>query len=166
MLVTVTSWARDKPIKGTIACTFSPTSFDFTGDGITGSFNTCVGKVNGGNFTSQAQIENLAPLASPVNCPSDTVEYPYAEIVSVSTTSSKDQFFSVNSGNGFLCVNTSTGAFTYDENEFYFGGFGKGANSGGSFHSTGTGQFLSCDTTGKHCFGSSVGTFTGTVNLP
>src|SRR5262245_991503 len=165
MLVTTTSWARSKQIKGTVACSYSPSNVDFNGDGITGSLNNCVGKFNGGNFTSQSQIELLAPLASPATCPADTVEYPYAEITTVSTISSTDQTFAGEEGSGSLCLNPLTGAFTFDLTEFYFGGTGKFNKATGSVHQTGTGQNFVCDANGR-CFGNSVGTFTGTLTLP
>jgi hypothetical protein len=165
MLVTTTSWAGTKPIKGTAACSFSPLNVDFSGDGITGSLNNCIGKFNGGSFTSQTQSELGAPLASPQNCPAGTTEYPYVEQVSVTSTSSKDQTITGGPSTGFFCASKSDNSFTYDLTEEYFQGVGKWKGITGQIHHTGAGSFWACTAQGQ-CFGNYVDTFNGTATLP
>jgi hypothetical protein len=168
-LTLATAWAggpKEKEIHGSFAGAFSPSDFDFNGDGITASIGLYTGKGNGGGeFTSYAKSELGPPLGTNVTCPSDTLEFPYRESTSVATFSSTDQLFSGEQDDGTFCVNPLTGKFTFEVTEFYFGGTGKYEGASGSFHSSGTGNLLNCDAAGR-CFGSSAGTYTGTLILP
>jgi hypothetical protein len=118
-----------------------------------------------GPFTGQGQSEYQLPLSAPVTCPSDTVEFPLMGSNSVTTdTHTGDQLFSFSSS-GTLCVNLSTGAFTFQGTYDYFGGTGRLTGATGSAQVKGTGLYHVCDPANR-CFGSQTGTFTGPIILP
>jgi hypothetical protein len=157
--------AKEIKIKGSFAGSFSPSEFDFNQDGQKTSLNLVTGNGTLGPFTSQSQSEYQFPLPVPVTCPSDTVEFPLAGSNDVGThTSTGDQLWSFSSS-GTLCVNPSTGVFTFQGTYDYFGGTGRFTGATGSVQVTGTGLFHICDPAGR-CFGNQTGTFTGTLILP
>jgi hypothetical protein len=157
--------AKELKIKGSFSGGFSPSDFDFTQDGQKASLNLTTSKSNLGRFTHQNQSEYLLPLPAPVTCPQDTVEFLLRGSNTVATnTSTGDQLLSIGNS-GTLCVNPSTGTFTFQVTENYFGGTGRFTGASGSVQISGTGLFHVCDPAGR-CFGSETGTFTGTLTLP
>jgi hypothetical protein len=157
--------AKQIKVKGSFSGSFSPSDFDFNQDGQKADSNFVTGTGALRRFTGQGQSEYQLPLPAPVTCPSDTVEVPLMGSNAVSTdTRTGDQLWSF-SGSGTLCVNLSTGVFTFQGTYDYFGGTGRFTGASGSVQVKSTGLFHVCDPANR-CFGNATGTFTGTIILP
>jgi hypothetical protein len=157
--------AKQIKIKGSFSGSFSPSEFDFNQDGQKAGLNLVTGTGTLGRFTSQTQTEYQLPLPAPVTCPSDTVEFPLMGSNSVTTDISTGDLLLSFSSSGTLCVNPSTGEFTFQGTSDYFGGTGRFTGARGSIQANGGGLYHVCDPANR-CFGNQTGTFTGTLILP
>lgn len=116
-------------------------------------------KSNLGVFTNTFTSEVLPPLSVPVSCPSNKLEFPYLYDDVVSTHQpSGDQLFS-SFTSAVLCLDPTTGAFTFEGTAVYTGGTGQFAGASGSYTASSKGTLLSDGS------GSQRGKFEGTLNL-
>lgn len=170
ILTVATGWADDDshgkqiPVKGSFAGSFSPLAYDSNSDGQKASLDLTTATGNLGPSTTQCVSEYLPPLATPVTCPSGTVEYPLIVSMCLGHNSiTLDQLVTLYSS-GSSCVDPNTGTFAAKLQGNFLTGTGRYAGATGPVQSQATGFFFACDPA-RACFGSENGTFSGTMNV-
>ena len=158
--------ALELTLSGSLDGTFVSTPIDTNGDGTTatlglGTLSTALGK-----FTVQNVAEFLFPLAAPVICPTDNVEFPFLLNTGIITSGlTGDQIF-FEFFTGTLCFDPTTGIGTASGAGNITGGTGLFEGATGTLTGVTTVTHVLFDSAGNMAFGSRNGTAAGTLITP
>ena len=163
-LVLGVAQAQVQPVQYSYSGTSVPTAIDSNGDGILAGEVLASANGTGGKLTFRALEELGAPIGPTARCPAPLVEFPHRTAVSTATTEDGSMYFERLVA-GHLCVNTSTGAFSFEITYEIFGGTGRFEGATGSIATKGTGRIIFA-VPGKALYSVLAGTSTGSIAKP